>query len=89
MDSNLYDRVMQVIDHLRGGSQDIISGFDEAVEEGLISQEEWDKHEMSILDIADNHIFTCVGCNWTLNVDEMGEDTDGGEIQCTNCAGED
>jgi hypothetical protein len=86
MNDDLRKRVMAVIDDLRGSSYDIIGRFEEAVEDGDISEEEYRLHEMSILSLADDNIFTCVGCGWTLNVDEMGEDSASGEIQCTNCA---
>ncbi|RZK44551.1 MAG: hypothetical protein EOO61_03405 [Hymenobacter sp.] len=86
MNEDLTKRVMAVIDDLRGSSKDIMSAFDEAIEDGEISQEEFHQYETSILCLVDNQIFTCVRCGWTLNVDEMGEDTEGGEIQCSNCA---
>ena len=87
MNDDLYKRVMEVIDGLRGSSNDILSKFDEAIEDGLITKEEWRAYEVEILAAVDNNIFTCVTCGWTLNVDEMGEDTDGGEIQCDDCDG--
>jgi hypothetical protein len=88
MDKDLYDRVMKVIDHLRGTTGDIIGGFDEAVEDGLLTADEYDSNEAEILSIADNHIFNCVRCGWCLNVDEGGEDTPGGELCCKDCEDE-
>jgi hypothetical protein len=85
MNDDLVKRVMIVIDDLRGSSKDIVGAFDEAIEEGLISQEEFYANEDSILSLADDNVFTCVRCGWTLNVDEMGEDTDSGEMQCLHC----
>lgn len=87
LSDDLYTRVMEVIDSLRGSSDDILGKFDEVVEEGFITQEEWRKNESDILAVVDNNIFMCVTCGWTLNVDEMGEDTDGGELQCDSCDG--
>lgn len=88
MSKDLYSRVMQVIDHLRGSSGDIIGGFDQAIEDGTISSAEYQDNEGEILAIADNHIFNCVCCGWCLNVDEMGEDTPGGELCCKDCEDE-
>jgi hypothetical protein len=86
MNEDLHNRVMQVIDHLRGSSTGIAQGFDQAIEDDeTLTQEEYDTNEIAIHDLIDNNIFECVTCGWTLNVDEMGEDTDSGEIQCLDC----
>lgn len=87
MSPDLYDRVMQVIDNLRGSSTSIMQGFDQAIEDDtIITQKEFSTNEYEILAIVDNEIFECTTCGWTLNVDEMGEDTESGELQCDSCS---
>lgn len=49
------------------------------------SAEFFNKNEMQIALMFDNHFFTCHSCGWTMPIDCMGEDSEFGEFQCTDC----
>jgi hypothetical protein len=34
----------------------------------------------------DQLVFECVGCGWWCGTDETGQDSDGGELRCDECA---
>ena len=86
MDNALYVKVNGFIDHIRGSSNDIMSAMDTWIEDGHMTQQEFNINEYEILAMIDSQVFTCVCCGWTFNVDEMGKDTNGGELQCESCA---
>lgn len=44
---------------------------------------EWD-----LCRLFDDNFFYCTVCGWTLPIDDNGEDTEGGEMQCMQCENE-
>lgn len=66
-----------------GVTKDFMQIIDEWVEDGFISQEEYDLNEMAIAGIFDDGFFTCNGCGWTMPVCEMSSDSD---WECNECA---
>ena len=75
-------------DEIQGGvSSDMWSMIDVWIDEGVITQEEWNDNEMSICILFDDHWFTCARCGWTMPVSDMGEDEDG-EMVCGDCNAE-
>ena len=86
MNDDLSRRVTAIFERIEGGStEDMESLLERAIEEGDITQEEYNCNEMAIAYLFDARWFYCAGCGWTQPVDQMGEDRDG-ELMCDECS---
>lgn len=75
--------VEYVVRGVEGGvSEDIMTLVDTAREELNIEDSWFTEHELEILRMIDNEVFTCNLCGWTMPVEEMGEDW-----ICNDCIG--
>lgn len=71
---------------VQGGTSDDVFGlFDKMIDEGVISQELFDKQETEICAMVDASWFTCQGCGWTMPIEEQDER---GEWHCKQCMDE-
>ena len=66
-------------------SDDLMELVDRMIDEGVITQEEYNAHEMEIHAIIDSGFFTCEGCSWTMPISEQDER---GEWHCKQCMDE-
>lgn len=62
--------------------------LEDMIDEGVVTLDEYQDNEMAICHLFDNNYFYCVTCGWTLTTGDMGEDTEGGELQCIQCENE-
>jgi len=86
MNDDLSRRVTTIFERIEGGStEDWQSLIDQAIEDGNITQDEFDDNEMAIANLFDSRWFYCAGCGWTFPTDHMGEDRDG-ELMCEDCS---
>lgn len=90
MSDDLMKRIDTIFARIEGGSAvDMYQLIDQAIDEGEITQEEYLKNEMAIANYFDTHYFTCSGCGWTMPISDMGEDSEVGDLVCTDCEEED
>lgn len=69
---------------IEGGTcKEFFQIMDEAIEDGLITQEFFDTNELAICDIFDSSWFTCECCNWTLPRYAESNDAEG---ICEDCS---
>ena len=87
MTDELFARVSKLFhDEIQGGcSNDMWGMMDRFIEDGYLTQEEWQLNEVAICSMFDDSWFTCEGCGWTMPVAEMNMDAD---WHCEDCAGE-
>lgn len=72
---------------IQGGSTDWMESIlERAVEDGELTEDFVHDNELAIAYYFDDHWFTCVVCGWTMPISDMGEDTEGGELQCEDCS---
>jgi len=86
MNDDLRTRLWAIFGRVEGGStEDMWTMLDNAIDDGIITQEEFDENEKSIAHFFDDHWFNCASCGWTMPVEEMGEDLNG-ELACHECS---
>lgn len=87
MNEELRERLDKLFySEIQGGtSDDMYNIIDRAIEDGTISDDEWQNNEMGICMFFDNSWFTCEGCGWTMPISEMSEY---GDWQCSSCGGD-
>lgn len=72
--------------YVQGGvSEDMMNVMDAMIEEGVITQEYFDANEVEIMSAADEIVFTCENCSWTVPMEQMCAI---GDWMCNDCAGE-
>lgn len=72
-------------DNIQGGvCEDMLGMIDRWIEEGEITQEDWDLNELAICNLFDENWFMCDGCGWTLPIEE-----ECGDWRCNDCQEDD
>lgn len=64
---------------------DIWSLAEDLIEEGVVTQEWWNKHEIDVCLVVDNITFHCVCCGWWCEVGDYAEIDTNGEEVCSSC----
>lgn len=75
-----------IFSQVDGGSATYMEKMvDEAIDDGIISQELFDDNELEVAGIFDSGWFVCQGCDWCLPMDDQDER---GEWHCKQCMDE-
>lgn len=77
----------EIVDHLQGTCDEIMTYIDNRIEEDDIDEEWFRKNELQIMDYVDNRIFNCSQCGWWCEAGDwvdQGDDYSGEEI-CSDC----
>ena len=80
----LKSKIQAIIDSVEGGVPKCIQTLlDEAIDDGWLTQKEYQENEIAILAMIDDSIFTCNICDWTIPIEEMSEVND--DWRCRDC----
>lgn len=79
----------KILNGCLGGCNDPFLYADQLIEDGDITQEDFQSQESEIWSLVDDQMFTCDVCGWNCWMSELSyEASDMGNSVCDNCYGE-
>jgi hypothetical protein len=86
MNDELRNKFVKIFQQVDGGSSTHMEAMiDDAIENGIITRNDFDDNELEVCGIFDNDWFTCLGCDWILPIEDQDER---GEWHCKQCMDE-